>query len=59
MKYKMSDVLNFIGNVVYIQYTDSAILYPVNEWLNEFGNIKVEVDGVHQHHNGTKTIFIK
>lgn len=58
MMYKMSDVLNFLGKVVYIQFNDSCIVETVNDWLNEYGNIKVDVVNVIEHHNGTKTVVI-
>lgn len=58
MKYKMTDVLNFIGRVIYVQFEDSSILYTVNDWLEEFGNINVDVTRVIEHNNGTKTIIV-
>lgn len=59
MTYKMTDVLNFIGNVTYVQFEDSCILYTTNDWLEEYGNIKVDVANVQHHHNGTNTLILK
>ncbi len=59
MKYKMCDVINFISRVVYVQFDDSSILYMINDWLAEFGNIKVDVINVIEHADGTKTLVIR
>lgn len=59
MKYKMTDVLNFIGRVAYIQFEDSSNVYDVNTWLEEYGNINVDVINVIEHATGVKTIIVK
>lgn len=57
MSYKIIDVLNFIGNVKYIKIGN--LLIDAYEWVNENGNIFVEVIDVERHMNGTATIIIK